>query len=88
MIVDKIFATSYNPVTEEHTAKILRIAPLISLQKNHWLDFKVEKEKDSLKLSSPLRVKDGARTRDIRNHNPTLYQLSYNHHVFQLRGQR
>jgi hypothetical protein len=25
-------------------------------------------------------VNDGARTRDNRNHNPVLYQLSYNHH--------
>ena len=25
-------------------------------------------------------VTDGARTRDHRNHNPGLYQLSYNHH--------
>lgn len=23
---------------------------------------------------------NGARTRDIRNHNPALYQLSYGHH--------
>lgn len=26
-------------------------------------------------------VSDGARTRDIRDHNATLYQLSYTHHV-------
>jgi hypothetical protein len=25
-------------------------------------------------------VSDGARTRDIRDHNPVLYQLSYAHH--------
>jgi hypothetical protein len=25
-------------------------------------------------------VTDGARTHDHRNHNPGLYQLSYNHH--------
>ncbi|SJM93350.1 hypothetical protein CRENPOLYSF2_3260004 [Crenothrix polyspora] len=25
-------------------------------------------------------VNDGARTRDNRNHNPGLYQLSYAHH--------
>ena len=25
-------------------------------------------------------VNDGARTRDNRNHNPGLYQLSYDHH--------
>ena len=25
-------------------------------------------------------VTDGARTRDNRNHNPGLYQLSYGHH--------
>ena len=25
-------------------------------------------------------VTDGARTHDNRNHNPGLYQLSYNHH--------
>ena len=24
-------------------------------------------------------VRDGGRTRDIRNHNPTLYRLSYSH---------
>ncbi len=27
-----------------------------------------------------LRVNDGARTHDNRNHNPGLYQLSYTHH--------
>jgi hypothetical protein len=27
-----------------------------------------------------LRVSDGDRTRDRRNHNPELYQLSYAHH--------
>lgn len=27
-------------------------------------------------------VTDGARTRDNRNHNPGLYQLSYGHHCF------
>ena len=26
-------------------------------------------------------VDDGTRTRDNRNHNPGLYQLSYNHHI-------
>ena len=26
-------------------------------------------------------VGDGARTRDNRNHNPGLYQLSYAHHI-------
>ncbi len=25
-------------------------------------------------------VTDGDRTRDIRSHNPVLYQLSYGHH--------
>ena len=28
------------------------------------------------------RVSDGARTRDIWNHNPALYQLSYTHRVW------
>src|SRR5215210_3509863 len=27
------------------------------------------------------RVTDGARTRDLRSHNPMLYQLSYGHHA-------
>ena len=27
-----------------------------------------------------IGVADGARTHDNRNHNPGLYQLSYNHH--------
>jgi hypothetical protein len=26
-------------------------------------------------------VDDGTRTRDNRNHNPGLYQLSYDHHL-------
>ncbi len=29
-------------------------------------------------------VNDGARTRDRRNHNPELYQLSYAHHCYLL----
>ena len=36
--------------------------------------------------SEPVRgavcgVSDGGRTRDNRDHNPVLYQLSYTHHV-------
>jgi hypothetical protein len=27
------------------------------------------------------RVIDGIRTRDTRDHNPVLYQLSYDHHA-------
>jgi hypothetical protein len=30
-------------------------------------------------------VNDGARTRDIPDHNRMLYQLSYIHHVFESR---
>jgi hypothetical protein len=26
-------------------------------------------------------VTDGTRTRDLRSHNPMLYQLSYGHHA-------
>ena len=29
-------------------------------------------------------VTDGTRTRDDRNHNPGLYQLSYSHHSIDL----
>ena len=32
-------------------------------------------------LGRGLGVSDGARTRDNRDHNPVLYQLSYTHHV-------
>ncbi len=28
-----------------------------------------------------IGVADGDRTRDNRNHNPGLYQLSYGHHI-------
>jgi hypothetical protein len=31
-------------------------------------------------------VNDGARTRDNRNHNPVLYQLSYIHHLVRGEG--
>lgn len=31
-------------------------------------------------------MNDGARTRDNRNHNPGLYQLSYVHHLARLAG--
>src|SRR6266481_2320958 len=43
--------------------------------------------------SNPIGVGDGDRTRDIRCHRPTLYQLSYSHHIdsqqlnFTARGQ-
>ena len=33
-----------------------------------------------------LRVDDGARTHDTRNHNPMLYQLNYIHHVMDCKG--
>jgi hypothetical protein len=32
------------------------------------------------KIILELGVSDGDRTRDNRNHNPVLYQLSYAHH--------
>ena len=32
-------------------------------------------------VAGGLGVSDGARTRDNRDHNPVLYQLSYTHHV-------
>jgi hypothetical protein len=35
----------------------------------------------------PSGVSDGTRTRDIRDHNAALYQLSYTHHVG-VRGRR
>jgi hypothetical protein len=46
-----------------------------------YLNFKIELS--ILKLFKNLLsgVNDGARTRDNRNHNPVLYQLSYNHHA-------
>jgi hypothetical protein len=34
-----------------------------------------------LKVLLKLGVNDGARTRDISDHNRVLYQLSYAHHV-------
>lgn len=34
----------------------------------------------SLKMQQ-MGVDDGTRTRDNWNHNPGLYQLSYNHHI-------
>ncbi len=38
------------------------------------------KETEELERSG---VTDGDRTRDNRNHNPGLYQLSYGHHILQ-----
>ena len=35
----------------------------------------------TLLTCSNLGVSDGARTRDPRDHNPVLYQLSYGHHL-------
>jgi hypothetical protein len=35
-------------------------------------------------LKEKAGVADGTRTRDNRNHNPGLYQLSYSHHKKQL----
>ena len=35
-----------------------------------------------------LGVSDGTRTRDIRDHNAALYQLSYTHHRPTVIGQR
>jgi hypothetical protein len=33
-------------------------------------------------------VSDGTRTRDIQDHNLTLYQLNYTHHCCQSPGRR
>ena len=38
------------------------------------------------KTPGALRVDDGARTHDTRNHNPMLYQLNYIHHVRDCKG--
>ena len=40
----------------------------------------LDKKRGELSFSSP-GVTDGARTHDIWNHNPTLCQLSYSHHL-------
>ena len=37
-----------------------------------------------LKVPERYGVNDGTRTRDPRNHNPLLCQLSYIHHIFHL----
>ena len=34
-----------------------------------------------MELGTGFGVADGTRTRDNRNHNPGLYQLSYSHHT-------
>ncbi len=39
-----------------------------------------------LTWASPCGVSDGARTRDILDHNQVLYQLSYIHHARQPSG--
>ena len=40
-------------------------------------------------LKEETGANDGARTRDNRNHNPGLYQLSYSHHMYRtLSGKR
>jgi hypothetical protein len=35
-------------------------------------------------LQEVLRVSDGIRTRDRRDHNPELYQLSYAHQALRI----
>ena len=37
-------------------------------------------KRDAMKIVWKFGVGDGDRTRDIRCHRPTLYQLSYSHH--------
>jgi hypothetical protein len=44
-------------------------AVYLFMNKNQWIDFYLKSG-----------VADGTRTRDNRNHNPGLYQLSYSHH--------
>ena len=36
----------------------------------------------AFRVNPPYGVTDGVRSRNIRNHNPTLYQLSYRHHFW------
>ena len=43
-------------------------------------------KKSPRKSPGALRVDDGARTHDTRNHNPMLYQLNYIHHVRDCKG--
>ena len=45
-----------------------------------------QKETPSLQRPGVLRVDDGTRTHDTRNHNPMLYQLNYIHHLWDCKG--
>ena len=51
-----------------------------------WLESEIERGQSSRAMQAIDAllqrggVDDGARTRDSRNHNPGLYQLSYVHH--------
>ena len=45
---------------------------MVATSQGTWPALAIAREKDG--------VADGTRTRDNRNHNPGLYQLSYSHH--------
>ena len=47
---------------------------------------RIQQKKRPRKTPGALRVDDGARTHDTRNHNPMLYQLNYIHHVRDCKG--
>ena len=53
------------------------IAP--TLNQNEGAEAEIKKPHYAMRLIE-YGVADGARTHDNRNHNPGLYQLSYNHH--------
>jgi hypothetical protein len=55
-------------------AKIIAVSSSEHESDDHYVDGRGRKGK------SEFGVGDGVRTRDIRCHRPTLYQLSYAHH--------
>ena len=57
----------------------------IALIRNKWI---AGFEYTLLGFNENDGVTDGARTRDNRNHNPGLYQLSYSHHSAFLQGKQ
>jgi hypothetical protein len=42
---------------------------------------RLDRKAGPLVLPAKEGVTDGTRTRDLRSHNPMLYQLSYGHHA-------
>ncbi len=75
------------PSCAKHRQYLKKLVRKERLELSHLaiLEPKSSASTNSATSAEKIGVTDGARTHDNRNHNPGLYQLSYNHHILHVK---